>query len=615
MIVCSCASAYGGGAMLFPTVMLVFLAATAGLAGLGIAVALWLRRRTMLSIRNLYPLAAAAVLALAAVIALHAWHAVPLVVALGAPWVAASIAGRRWRLSDLGAGEELRRHEQSRRWVWQRPDALPAGERRWIAAQGQIVHRRPWPAQVAWVAMTRRGGRGARLPLDDGRHVFVCGGTGAGKTTSARRLLAARTFKHGAAALLIDQKGDPADERELRRLAAAAGRPFILLDPRDPAGSDRWAPLWGQPGDVAARAVEAIKTSEPYYADALRQHINLIVDVLHAADRWPPSFPYLVSAAGERCWETIQTLAQGLDPDRDASLRRRVEDHAGWVSSREGLQALRGGLIRLEVVMGAAWREVLTPRRTPDGQEVAVGLVEAMRQGAVVMWRTYADDMPDEAAAITVLAIADIHAAAGQARAPWTLMLDEFGSVIHMAAARGISILQRARSHHGQVIVITQSVADVEALSQQPGLLGSLTDNFTAFVVHHQEDPDSRDWLAKLMGTVSLWQHTDQTHRHGWGATGRGSRRRVREFRVGADEFATLATGQAIIHTTLGPAPERAMILPVELPDAPCSRIGDAERHACEIALHPEDALRASVPAPRQMGSSATAARLDLGDA
>jgi len=49
--------------------------------------------------------------------------------------------------------------------------------------------------------------------------------------------------------------------------------------------------------------------------------------------------------------------------------------------------------------MGAAWRDVLTPRGTPDGETVAVGLVEAIRSGAIVMWRTYADDMPDEASA------------------------------------------------------------------------------------------------------------------------------------------------------------------------------------------------------------------------
>jgi predicted secreted protein len=107
-------------------------------------------------------------------------------------------------------------------------------------------------------------------------------------------------------------------------------------------------------------------------------------------------------------------------------LQGRVEEHAEWVSSRDGKKDLAGGLVRLVLVMGAAWRQVLTPRLTPDGVAVAVAVVEAIKAGAVVMWRTYADDMPDEAAAITVLALSDLHAAAGRAGAPWTLMLDEW---------------------------------------------------------------------------------------------------------------------------------------------------------------------------------------------
>src|SRR5450755_463480 len=444
-----------------------------------------------------------------------------------------------------------------------------------------------------YVPMTARGDRGPRLPLGEGQHVFECGGTGTGKTTTARRLLAARTLAHGAAALLIDQKGDPEDEEQLRRIAAAAGRPFSLFDPRDP-DTDRWQPLWGAPADVAARAVEPIKTSEPYYADVLRQHLNLIVEVLHAADRWPPSFPLLVDAARANRYETICDLAAGLGHEHRA-LKRRVEEHAEWVSSRDGKKDLAGGLVRLELVMGAAWRQVLTPRLTPDGATVAVRLVEAIKAGAVVMWRTYADDMPDEAAAITVLALADLHAAAGQARAPWTLMLDEFGAVIHMAAARGIAILQRARSHHGQVIVICQSAADIEALSQQPGLLPSLSDNFSAFVAHRQTAPETRDWLATLMGTRAIWQSTDQAPGLTAMPTGSGSRRRVREFRIGSDVFATLRRGEAVIYTTLGREPERALILPASLPADTPYRIGHGDRHAAEIAVHPEETLPIAV--------------------
>jgi hypothetical protein len=254
-------------------VALILAGALAGILGA------WLmRRRSTLSIRNVYPLATLAAAVLLAAILAGSWDAVAILSPLSAPAFAAAAVGRRWRLSDLGAGEELRHHELARRWAWQPAVPLTDGERRYIGPQSEIVRVRPWPDSVDYVPMTAEQAKGARLPLGAGHHVFECGETGTGKTTTARRLLVARTLAHGAAAMVLDQKGDPGDELELHRLAAAAGRPFVLLDPRDPAGTDRWAPLWGTPGDVAARAVESIKTSEPYYADVLRQHLNLIVE-------------------------------------------------------------------------------------------------------------------------------------------------------------------------------------------------------------------------------------------------------------------------------------------------------------------------------------------------
>lgn len=201
--------------------------------------------------------------------------------------------------------------------------------------------------------------------------------------------------------------------------------------------------------------------------------------------------------------------------------------------------------------MGEAWRPVLPPRVTPSGEHVAVSLAHAIEQRAVVLWRTYVDDIPKEAAMITVLGLADMYAAAQVGGAPWTLLLDEFGGVMHIAANRALAMLQRGRSHHGQVIVVTQSAADPEALTQQPGLLASLTDNFIGFAIHRRNAPGTHDWLAKLMGTTAIWQSTDQTMAHGAAHSGRGSRRRVRQFRIGADTFAELQRGEAIIYSTL----------------------------------------------------------------
>ena len=108
------------------------------------------------------------------------------------------------------------------------------------------------------------------------------GATGAGKTTTARRLITARTLADHSALLVLDEKGDPEDVEHMKQLAASAGVPFVLFDSQDPA-TVRWQPLWGSPDGVAARAVEAIKQSEPYYYDVLRRHLDVVCKVLHAA--------------------------------------------------------------------------------------------------------------------------------------------------------------------------------------------------------------------------------------------------------------------------------------------------------------------------------------------
>jgi len=575
--------------------LLIDISAILALGALGALCAWTMRRYSTLSVCNLYPPAAITAALLGAVLAMHAWRPAMVLAPPTAFFVCASLCGRRLRLADLGAGEELRSFEQARRWAWQPRPARREGERVYLRSQGELVHKRPWPTEVPYAPMSSVDHGSLRLPLGAGQHIFACGATGSGKTTTMRRVLAARTITQNAALLILDQKGDEEDVEQMSRLAAAADVPFVLIDPLDP-DSDRYQPLWGTPAQVAALAVEPIKQSEPYYYDVLRLHLDTICRVLHAADKWPPSVPFLIDACHPLHYEALSEIAQKLD-DRHRDLIRRVQEHGTYVSSRKGNEDLSGGAARLQVALALAEREIVTPRITPEGDAVGVSLVNALKKRAVVMWRMHADVMPDEAAAMTVLALADLHDAAGQAGVPWTLMLDEFGAVIKMAASRAVAILQRGRSHGGQVIVVTQSVADPEALSGQAGLLPSLTDNFSGIVAHRQTAPESRDWLAKLTGTRVLWQSTNQTTGHGTQHSGRGSARRVREFRIGSDTFAELGRGEAIIYTTLGPDPHRTSIVPVEFDPTEPERVGVGQRQACELSVHPEERLRAAAGA------------------
>jgi len=577
--------------MLAPQTVVADLGLTLMCALVGAAGAWLLRRRTSLSARNLYPPAGTVVLTLAGLAFLHAWSAALIVLPVVSACTSAAIAGAKWRSGDLGAGEELRNHELARRWLWEPAAQRAPGERVYLRSQGELVRARPWPSTTDYVSMTALGKHGPRLPLGAGQHVVLFGATGAGKTTTARRLIAARTLAHRAALLVLDQKGDPEDVDQMQGLAAAAEVPFILFDSQDP-GTDRWQPLWGSPDGVAARAVEPIKQSEPYYYDALRRHLDVVCNVLHAAGMWPPSIPLLVDACQPGHYDDVLAIAERLGETQGA-LIERAQAHGPYVSSPRGTQDLSGGAFRLEVALALAGRSLVTPRATPEGHSVAVRLREAIEQRAVIMWRTHADTMPDEAAALSVLALADLHDAAEQVNAPWTLLLDEFGAVINMAAQRGIAILQRGRSHGGQVIVITQSAADIDALTQQPGLLASLADNFAGVVAHRQTSPESRDWLAKLMGTRAVWQTTSQTGAHGHTHTGRGSARRVREFRISSDTFGSLSRGEAVIYTAVAGEPARGHIASITFSSGTPRRIDPAgHQTSCEIGVYPAQTVR-----------------------
>jgi hypothetical protein len=91
---------------------------------------------------------------------------------------------------------------------------------------------------------------------------------------------------------------------------------------------------------------------------------------------------------------------------------------------------------------------------------------------------------------------------------------------------------------------------------------------------------------------------TSQAGAHGHTHTGRGSARRVREFRISSDTFGGLNRGEAVIYTPIGGEPIRASIQPVHLPQAEPERIDPAGPCTrCEIPVYPEQTL-SSAPSP-----------------
>lgn len=262
-----------------PQLVFFFMVGLVLAAGIGVAVAFYLHRRTTLSALNVYlawlmlaPLASYAIYSGGSLAVVGAY------VLTFATWCAA--AARRWRLGALGAGGELRQYERARRWVWQRR-TRPAqpGRRDYITGQGELVRDRKWPAYVASMPMTADGR--AQIPVAEGRHLFFVGATGSGKTTSARRWLLARGLNPDpmTGLIVLDPKGDPGLEHDLRAIAATRDRPFVLFDTYHPA-TDRWNPIWADdPGAVVARLVAPVEADSDsdasHYSRVLLVRIGL----------------------------------------------------------------------------------------------------------------------------------------------------------------------------------------------------------------------------------------------------------------------------------------------------------------------------------------------------
>jgi hypothetical protein len=134
--------------MLRPQIVVLDLALSGVLGCSGVGGAWLLRRRSSLSIRNVYPFAVLAIAAVAIAVASGWWVGVLVLVPVSAPVVTGAGVGWRWRTADLGAGEELRNHELSRRWIWKPAPTRQAGERVYLRGQGELVHDRPWPTGV-----------------------------------------------------------------------------------------------------------------------------------------------------------------------------------------------------------------------------------------------------------------------------------------------------------------------------------------------------------------------------------------------------------------------------------------------------------------------------------
>ncbi|MBV9001220.1 MAG: DUF853 family protein [Solirubrobacterales bacterium] len=372
-------------------------------------------------------------------------------------------------------------------------------------------------------------------------HGLILGAAGSGKSITLSTILC-DAIRRGLPVVAIDLKGSNRFGVQLQQAAQAAGREFqyFKLD-----GIGHWNPLQhGDATELKDKLISFERFTEPHYQRAAERYLQTAIQVLQQAR---PDRPV-----------TLAAVVALLDPSQLQQLLKYVPNQ---MLSRVGPYLSRLNRDQKSAISGLQSRLALISESTPGAYlqpgDPPIDLRHALCGGnEVVYFGLNSSQYGKVAAQIAALVIQDLTTISGyrlgMGNQPLALVgVDEFSA---LDADNVLSLLARARESGISVLLATQEMADLERLAagfrdQVLGIVGMT-------IAHRQSVPASADLIAKIIGTQTVWKHTEAIHRRrylfesNWKEpTTLGSRREVEEFRIHPNVIKDLPTGRAVLIT------------------------------------------------------------------
>ena len=394
-------------------------------------------------------------------------------------------------------------------------------------------------AEGPTVVIGRDGaGRAVEIPERTlAAHGLILGATGAGKSTTLLTLLSDQVSR-GRPVVAIDLKGSPGFAAELRAAAEAAARPFVQWTPDGPS---HWNPLAaGNATELKDKLLGTERFTEPHYRRAAERYLQMAIQV---AQESAPGRP--LSLAGVVELMTPERLAVA---SRSAS-PARAEHVSEYLSSLTPDQhsAIRGLASRLAVLTESHTGPLLEP----GPPERTLDLRRALQGGEVVLFSLNSSTYGGLAAMLGTLAVQDLVSAAGArlsatAREPQAVVaIDEFSA---LQSDNVLALLARGREAGVGVLLATQELADLDRAGR--GLRDQILGNTALKIAHRQDVPESAAAVARLAGTVRVWEQSYQrrTGSDRWRPPDVSTAARVVDrYRVEPERVSTMGTGEALV--------------------------------------------------------------------
>jgi conjugal transfer pilus assembly protein TraD len=369
-------------------------------------------------------------------------------------------------------------------------------------------------------------------------HGLILGATGAGKSTTLLTLLT-HQIAGGRPVVAIDLKGSPGFATELQAAAGAAGRPFVQWTPD---GGAHWNPLAvGNATELKDKLLATERFTEPHYRRAAERYLQLAIQVAQETSGGQP-----VTLAGVVTLLTPERLAMATR-DLPSARGEYIRDYLNSLTPDQH-SAVRGLASRLAILTESHTGRYLEPGASGP----TVDLRQALAGPRVTLFSLNSSTYGGLSALLGTLAVQDLVAAAGsrltiggQTSGNALVGIDEFSA---LGSDNVMSLLARGRESGVGVLLATQELADLDRAAR--GLRDQVLGNTALKIAHRQDVPESAETVAKLAGTIRVWDRSYQERTGKLGLSGGGhssSVRMVERYAIEPDSVSTLRTGEAVV--------------------------------------------------------------------
>jgi hypothetical protein len=379
-------------------------------------------------------------------------------------------------------------------------------------------------------------------PRQRAMHTQVIGTTNAGKTESVILPWAIQDIEQGRGLILIDGKADRSLLDKLYAYSVKYGREkdFRLFSLSSVEDSHQFNPLvGGTPEEVSERVFNSFEFEDPYYRSVQFEIFSNVMRILSSANETPTFLRIHQGITKPKALVTLASLGGDLalkhwaEWFRDLPPNERSQRTSGLVAALSHFAFGSSAILF-------------------NTEEPAITIEKALKDNLIVYFQLPVLLSPflGKATGKLILqclqsAVANRHRAADRSPHFYSVFLDDFSEYLYPGF---VSILNKSRSANVGIVFAHQALGDIKTLGD--AIANSILTNANLKVFMRGNDPDSAEYFAKVIGTVTTTKFTERTRRSFWRQEGTGdkSAREADEFIIHPNHFKSgMGVGKGVI--------------------------------------------------------------------